>query len=303
MRNTGSKTGKTNVRESKPTVFTVTENALLMDFLIGKLPHKSRDNIKSLLRNRQVLVNGEPEKQFNLALSAGQTVEISSERVFSEKKFREYTIVFEDDHLIVIDKQAGLLTMGTGKESEITAYNLLSSHVKKQNRSNKIFIVHRLDRETSGLLLFAKNEKVKKQLQENWNDTVTDRTYLAIVEGDVQQPEGTIISYLSEDKVYKMHSSQNPSKGQKAVTHYSVLKKNKGYSLLKVNLETGRKNQIRIHMQELGHSVAGDKKYGAVSNPLRRLGLHAQQLSFIHPVTQRKMDFNTNIPRVFQRLF
>lgn len=303
MRNTGSKTGKTNVHESKPTVFTVTENALLMDFLIGKMPHKSRDNIKSLLRNRQVLVNGEPEKQFNLALSAGQTVEISSERVFSEKKFREYTIVFEDDHLIVIDKQAGLLTMGTGKESEITAYNLLSSHVKKQNRSNKIFIVHRLDRETSGLLLFAKNEKVKKQLQENWNDAVIDRTYLAIVEGDVQQPEGTIISYLSEDKVYRMHSSQNPSKGQKAVTHYSVLKKNKGYSLLKVNLETGRKNQIRIHMQELGHSVAGDKKYGAVSNPLRRLGLHAQQLSFIHPVTQRKMEFDTSVPRVFQRLF
>jgi 23S rRNA pseudouridine1911/1915/1917 synthase len=181
-------------------------------------------------------------------------------------------------------------------------YSLLSRHVKKQDRGNKIFIVHRLDRETSGLMLFAKSEAVKDKLQETWNETVIERTYIAVVEGAVEKQEGTITSYLSEDKVFKMHSSPKPDSGKEAITHFSVLKKNNAYSLLKVNLETGRKNQIRIHMQEMGHNIVGDKKYGATANPIKRLGLHAQQLSFIHPVTGKKMNFETKIPRVFMRL-
>ncbi|MGC9355090.1 MAG: RluA family pseudouridine synthase, partial [Mariniphaga sp.] len=232
-----------------------------MDFLLAQMPHKSRNNIKSLLSHKQVLVEGKPVSQFNHPLLSGQKVEISSNRISPEQKFREYNIVYEDQHIIVIDKMAGLLSMATENEKRPTAYSLLSRHVKKQDRGNKIFIVHRLDRETSGLMLFAKNEPVKNKLQETWNDTIIERTYIAVVERPVEKQEGTITSYLSEDNVFKMHSSPYPGSGKEAITHFSVLKKNNAYSLLKVNLETGRKNQIRIHMLEMGHCIAGDKKY------------------------------------------
>ena len=299
------KTGlfKNKLSKKNNVSFKVTEDAVLMDFLKTKMPHKSRNKIKSLLSNKQVLVEGHPVSQFNFPLSPGQKVEIGSNRILPEQKFREYTIVYEDQHLIVIDKMAGLLSMATENEKRNTAYSLLSMHVKKQDKANKIFIVHRLDRETSGLMLFAKSEPVKMKLQEFWTETVIDRTYIAVVEGMVEKQEGTISSYLSEDKVFKMHSSQTPKDGKKAVTHYSVLKKNEAYSLLQVNLETGRKNQIRIHMKEMGHPVAGDKKYGATTNPMKRLGLHAMKITFIHPVTEQKMNFESKIPRVFRRLF
>lgn len=298
-----SNSNKSVPSKQKNIVFHVAEKSLLMEFLMAQMPHKSRNNVKSLLSHKQVLVDGKPVSQFDHPLLPGQKVEISNNRIAPEQKFREYTILYEDQHIIVIDKMAGLLSMATENEKRATAFSLLSRHVKKQDRSNKIFIVHRLDRETSGLMLFAKSEVVKNRLQETWNNTIIERTYLAVVEGPVEKQEGTISSYLSEDKVFKMHSSQNPVSGKKAVTHFSVLKKSNAYSLLKVNLETGRKNQIRIHMQEMGHCIVGDKKYGATTNPIRRLGLHAQQLSFIHPVTGEKMNFETNVPRVFLRLF
>jgi 23S rRNA pseudouridine1911/1915/1917 synthase len=281
----------------------VMENTFLMEFLMKQLPHKSRNNIKALLGYKQVFVDGKPVTQFNHPLVPGQIVEITTNRVSPEQKFKEYSIIYEDQYIIVIDKAAGLLSMATDSEKRATAYSLLSRHVKKQDPENKIFIVHRLDRETSGLMIFAKNEEIKDRLQEFWNDTILERTYVAVVEGMVGQHEGVITSYLWEDKNYTMHSSQIPGKGQKAVTHYSVVRQNDSYSLLKVNLETGRKKQIRIHMQELGHSIAGDKKYGAVTSPLKRLGLHAQQLSFIHPVSGSKMNFETKIPKAFMRVF
>jgi 23S rRNA pseudouridine1911/1915/1917 synthase len=284
-------------------VFDVTEHTILMEFLIKQLPHKSRNNIKALLGYKQIFVDGRPVSQFNLPLAPGQKVELSGNRVAPEQKFKEYSILYEDQHLIVIDKAAGLLSMATENEKKATAYNLLSRHVKKQNRENKIFIVHRLDRETSGLMLFAKNEEIKERLQESWSDTILERTYIAVVEGVVKQPEGTLISYLWEDKNYTMHSTNVPGKGQKAITRFEVIRQNESYSLLKINLETGRKNQIRIHMQEMGHSIAGDKKYGAATSPLKRLGLHAQQLSFIHPETGKEMKFETKIPKAFMRIF
>lgn len=303
MHSKKSKSFQNKLPKQKSLSFTVTENSVLMDFLMMQMPHKSRNNIKSLLSHKQVLVDGNPVSQFNFSLTSGQKVEIRSNRILPEQKFREYNIIYEDQHIIIIDKMAGLLSMATKNEKRNTAYSLLSKHVKKQDRGNKIFIVHRLDRETSGLMLFAKSEPVKMKLQEFWNETVIERTYIAVVEGMVEQQEGTISSYLSEDKVFKMHSSQAPGDGQKAVTHFSVLKKNEAYSLLKVNLETGRKNQIRIHMQEMGHPIAGDKKYDATTNPMKRLGLHATKITFIHPVTGEKMNFETKIPRAFMRLF
>lgn len=298
-----SKFNKSVQFKPKNLEFHVQEKSFLMEFLGAQMPHKSRNNIKSMLSHKQVLVEGKPVSQFDHPLFPGQKVEISNNRIAPEQKFREYTIVYEDQHIIVIDKMAGLLSMATENEKRATAFSLLSRHVKKQDRDNKIFIVHRLDRETSGLMLFAKSEEVKNKLQEKWNETIIERTYLAVVEGKVEKTKGTVTSYLSQDKVFKMHSSQNPASGKKAITHFSVLKKSNKFSLLKVNLETGRKNQIRIHMQEMGHCVAGDKKYGAATNPMKRLGLHARQLSFIHPVSGEKMNFETNVPRVFLRLF
>jgi len=303
MKSKRSGSKKSNTLKQKNTVFQVSEKSLLMEFLMAQMPHKSRNNIKSLLGHKQVLVEGKPVSQFDHPVLPGQKVEISSNRISPEQKFREYNIVYEDQHIILIDKMAGLLSMATENEKRATAYSLLSRHVKKQDRGNKIFIVHRLDRETSGLMLFAKSEAVKNKLQETWNDSVIERTYIAAVEGPVENQKGTITSYLSEDNVFKMHSSPKPGSGKEAITHYSVIKKNNAYSLLKVNLETGRKNQIRIHMKEMGHNIVGDKKYGATTSPIKRLGLHAQQLSFIHRVTGEKMNFETKIPRVFMRLF
>jgi len=297
--------GRHNKRKGNtPTIyFKVKEETGLMEFLMLQMPNKSRSKIKSLLGNKQVLVDGKPVSQFNHPLVAGQKVEISKNKIKIADKIAEFSIVYEDQDIIVIDKSAGLLSISTAKEKRATAYSLLSTHVKKQDSSNKIFIVHRLDRETSGLMLFAKSEPIKRRLQEAWNATILERTYIAVVEGEPGKPEGTIVSYLFEDKMFRMHSSQNSGKGQKAVTHYSTLKRNRNYSLLKVNLETGRKNQIRVHMLEIGNSIIGDKKYGAFSNPINRLGLHAQQLSFIHPATGEKLSFNSKIPKAFLRLF
>lgn len=286
----------------KEITLTVGEAATLMPFLLQSLKNKSRDNIKSLLRNRQVLVNGEPVTQFNHELKPGDQVTIRGEREAGGLMARNMRIVFEDEHIIVIDKNAGLLSMASDNEKYLTAYNILSNYVKQQRPSNRIFIVHRLDRDTSGLMMFARSEKVQSLLQRDWKHNVTARKYIALVEGEVREPEGVIKSYIYESKALVMHSTRNPEKGDLAITRFRRLKSNKDYSLLEVELETGKKNQIRLHMQELGHSIAGDKKYGASSSPIGRLGLHASVLAFNHPVTGKEMHFESKVPAKFRRL-
>lgn len=299
VRSRGPKGNKKNSKASLP----VTENTELMKFLIVNLPNKSRNNIKSLLSNKQVFVDGQAIKQFNHLLAPGQEVEIRWNRIPEEKQYRGISIVYEDHDIVVIDKHAGMLSIAVDNRESQTAYNMLSTHAKKQDSANKIFVVHRLDRDTSGLMMFAKSEKVKHDLQTNWNDLIVERTYVAIVEGVVEEPEGTISSYLRESKAMIVYSSQNPKDGLKAVTQYQVMKTGKGYSLLKVSLRTGRKNQIRVHMKDIEHPVAGDKKYGSRTNPIGRLGLHALVLAFKHPVNKELLRFNTPIPRKFMRLF
>ncbi len=301
MQQKSGKSGKKRLDSGNPkdVILTVDENCILMDFLIEQLPHKNRNNIKSLLRNKQVWVEDKLISQFNHPLVPGQQVTVSGSRSRKEKKYREFTIVFEDESLIVIDKAAGLLSMATKNEKRKTAYSFISDYVKQQDPANKIFIVHRLDRETSGLMVFAKNEKVKRLMQENWNEDVLEKSYVAVVEGVPEKKEGTIISWLFEDAVFKVHSTQNPKKGLKAITHYSVMKTKKDFSLLKIDIETGRKNQIRVHMQDIGYTIVGDKKYGATTSPIRRLGLHAQKLAFIHPVSGEKITLETKIPAFF----
>lgn len=285
--------------------YTVKSDTELMLFLIASMPGKNRNNIKTLLRDKYVEVDGKVQTQFNFPLKEGQKVSIRPRKgTLQQTQYRGLEIVFEDKDIIVINKEAGLLTMASNKEKNKTAYFTLSEHVKKANKDNKIYIVHRLDRETSGLILFAKSEEVKTKLQESWNDTIQERTYIAIVEGKLEQKEGTITSYLTEsEKSLLVHSSQDPKKGKKAITQYKVINYKRGFSLLKVNLETGRKNQIRVHMQDLKHPVIGDKKYGATTSPIDRLGLHAQVIAFNHPYSGKLVRFESAIPKKFLSMF
>lgn len=292
------RTGKPG--KKKDLKFAVKAETELMEFLMASFPGKSRNNIKFLLKEKLVMVNDKQQSQFNLPLKPGQQVTVLAEKIVPEKPITGLKIVFEDESVIVINKYAGLLTMGSDKERMRTAYAMLMQHVHKTDPKNRVFIVHRLDRETSGLLVFAKTEKVKKKLQDAWNDTIVERTYVALVEGEVRKEKDTIISYLRESKALKVHSSQNETYGQKAITHYEVIGRKKGSTLLKVNLETGRKNQIRVHMQEIGHPIVGDKKYGAKTNTIGRLGLHAKVLAFHHPVTGNVMRFDSELPSKFQ---
>jgi 23S rRNA pseudouridine1911/1915/1917 synthase len=280
----------------------VTAQATLMPFLISTLADRSRDNIKSLLRNRQILVNGEPVTQFNHELKPGDTILVSSNRQTGGLMARNMRLVYEDEHLIVIDKNAGILSIASDHEKYLTAYNILSTYVKSQKPSNRIFIVHRLDRDTSGLMMFARSEKVQSLLQRDWKRNVTARTYVALVEGELTEREGVIKSYIYESKALVMHSTRDPKKGDLAVTRFRLLKSGKEYSLVEITLETGKKNQIRLHMQEKGHSIAGDKKYGAQTSPIGRLGLHASLLAFIHPVTGKEMRFESKVPAKFRRM-
>lgn len=292
---------KKNPYEKKEdTRFAVAEPAELMTFLLKQFPSKNRNNIKSLLRDKQVLVDGKVTFQYNYALQPGQEVKVRWAKAPEERKYDGLKIVFEDEHLIVIEKEAGLLSMATEKEKRRTAYHLLSEHVKAQKPGNKIFIIHRLDRETSGLMMFAKSEAVQKKVQEFWQSTTKERIYLALVAGVPRQPAGVINTNLVEsEKSMMVYVTPNPERGQTAVTHYETIQKNARFSLLKVQLETGRKNQIRVHLQSIGHPIVGDKKYESRHDPINRLGLHAWVLAFQHPVTGEQLRFETAIPRKF----
>ncbi|WP_420153079.1 RluA family pseudouridine synthase [Siphonobacter sp.] len=292
---------KKNPYEKKEdTRFAVAEPAELMTFLLKQFPSKNRNNVKSLLRDKQVLVDGKVTFQYNYVLQKGQEVKVRWAKAPEERKYDGLKIVFEDEHLIVIEKEAGLLSMATEKEKRRTAYHLLSEHVKAQKPGNKIFIIHRLDRETSGLMMFAKSEAVQKKVQESWQSTTKERIYLALVAGVLRQPAGVINTNLVEsEKSMMVYVTQNPERGQTAVTHYETIQKNARFSLLKVQLETGRKNQIRVHLQSIGHPIVGDKKYESRHDPINRLGLHAWVLAFQHPVTGEQLRFETAIPRKF----
>ncbi|MFD2831034.1 RluA family pseudouridine synthase [Corticicoccus populi] len=286
--------------QKQDTTWVVKEKTEVLKFLIEMMPSQSRKSVKSILSRGQIFVNGKGTTQFNDELVPGDRVEIRS--AASNIKLKGIQIFHEDEDIIVVEKEAGVLSIASEKESKITAYRLLSDYVQKKNPRNRIFVVHRLDRDTSGVMVFARRREVQQKLQNAWKNAVKERTYIALVEGTVTEG-GKITSWLTENKALIMRSSKNPNKGKKAVTRYKVLKSNKKFSLLKVNLDTGRKNQIRVHMQDLGHPIVGDKKYGAQNNPIRRIGLHAHVISFNHPVTGELLRFESKVPEEFTRGF
>ena len=209
-------------------------------------------------------------------------------------------IIYEDKFIIVVDKPAHLLTIATQNEKERTMFHQVITYERAKNKNNKVFIVHRLDKDTSGLLIFAKNQKIKEQLQANWNHV--KREYIAVVEGVVEKNESTIKSYLTEEKNFIVHSTTS-KKGELAITKYKKLNISKSYSLLQIEILTGKKNQIRVHMKEMNHPIIGDKKYGAKTNPLKRLGLHANILEFEHPVTHQIIHLESKVPMEFMNMF
>ncbi len=281
--------------------FTVKRNEELLKYLIEIFNDQSRNTIKSYLAHRQIAVNGKTETLFSHMLKSGDNIRWSSIGEQRPNPNHKVKIVYEDDDIIVVDKKNGVLTMSTGKEGEQTAYSVMTEHVRRRHRDNRIFIVHRLDRDTSGLLLFAKSEEVQQILQYNWNENIISRTYVAVVEGEVGDKKGKVVSWLTEnERSLKMQSSPTDNGGKKAITNYELIKHNGKYSLIELNLETGRKNQIRVQMASIGYPIAGDKRYGAKSNPLGRLCLHARTISFMHPITREIMRFDTDIPKIFR---
>lgn len=280
----------------------VSEPMPLMEFLLANLTDHKRTSVKEFLKHNQVAVNGSPVSQFNHKLKPGDQVKINFTREWRVFYHRRLKLVYEDDDIIVVNKGYGLLSMGTDKIKEGTAYSILREYVKWSDPRNKLFIVHRLDRDTSGLMMFAKNEEAKNTMQHNWNNMVLNRKYLAVVEGTPDQAEGVIKSYLAENAEHEVYSTPDPTLGQLAVTRYKTLASKNGYTMLEVELDTGRKNQIRVHMKEMGHPIAGDRRYGAKSSPIHRLALHAQTLRFAHPVTRKEMNFETPVPAGFTKM-
>lgn len=281
--------------------YKVKENKELLLYLIENLGF-SRNNAKSLLSNHLVAIDGAPVSQFNFMLSSGDSL-IISKRPIKRKKRDNLPIIYEDDELIVINKPAGLLSIATDKEKSSTAYRMVMEYVQEKDRKNRIFVVHRLDKETSGVLMFVKNEKIKTLLQDSWNEIVTKRGYYAVCEGIFNKKEDRVINYIKKNAVDLMVlTSKSDKKAYKCITNYKVIDENKKYSLLDINLETGRKNQIRVTMGSLGHYVLGDDKYGEPENPINRLCLHAYELSFIHPISKKKLDFKEEMPKEFSQL-
>ena len=280
----------------------VTAPATLLQFVEQSLPEMKRTRLKQMLAHDQIAVNDMPQRQFDQPLNPGDKVKVNFTREFRVFSHRRLKLVYEDEDIIVVNKGYGLLSMGNDKTREGTAYSILREYIKWQNPANKLFIIHRLDRDTSGLMMFAKNEEAKRTMQHNWNNMVLNRKYVTVVEGDVEEPQGVVRSYLGETSQFEVFSTDDPSQGKLAVTRWTRLKEGSEYSLLEVELDTGRKNQIRVHMKDIGHPISGDRKYGAEASPIHRLALHARTLRFIHPVTRREMMFETPVPSSFIRL-
>ena len=305
------------MKRKQDTSYRVEAPAELLPFLLTKMGGMTRTSIKQLLGQRRVKVNNAIQTRHDTPLRKGDLITIESGRGNAELRHPKLRIIYEDDALIVVEKKNGLLTVPYNpKSTETTALSILKDYVKKQSRQASVYVVHRLDRETSGVLVFAKSPELQEYMRTYWRQLVSKRTYVALVEGKLQKREGTITSWLTEDdRTAMVYSSPTDNGGQKAITHYQVVKESTlqsddtaltaEYSLVELNLETGRTNQIRVHMATIGHPVVGDRKYGHgnESSPIDRLCLHARTLEFIHPMTEKKVRFEASTPKEFARIF
>jgi 23S rRNA pseudouridine1911/1915/1917 synthase len=286
----------------RPQIFHVEGEHALLPYLMENMPEYKRGEVKRLLRFGSVQVNGLRATRHDVPLRPGDEVRIESGR----RKAMEgpatpgLDIVHEDDALFVINKPAGLLTVATPTEKVRTAHHELNEYIKSRGsrRGDRLFVVHRLDRETSGLLVFARTSEIRERLQEGWSQV--EKRYYAVVEGLPRRDEGVIESRLAADERLRVRSVGPDTPGKLAITRYRVLRRGKRRALLDVQLETGRKNQIRVHLADINHPVVGDPKYGSKVGPGGRLALHAYRLAFTHPVTGEVLAFETPLPKAFE---
>lgn len=280
---------------------TIDHPSTLLEVLADLHPDSSKTTLRQMLQSGRVRVNGEREVDARRKLEPGDDVRVVS-RAEAVTLPPSLTLLHEDDDVIVVIKANGLLTVATEREPETNAQAILNEYLRKKS-GGRIHVVHRLDRETSGVLVFAKNFKAREKLKEKFAAHDIDRIYVAIVEGKIDPPAGTLQSHLLEKPNLKMESVRRHPDAKLAITHYRTLATSGAYTMLEVTLETGRKNQIRAHLSEKGHPIVGDAFYGSKVNPLGRLGLHAQLLGFEHPATGKKMTFTAPLPKVFRSVF
>lgn len=272
----------------------------LMEFISLRRPDTKRTDIKKWLKFGQITVGGNVTSQFNAPVAPGATVSFNASRPWPVFHHPRIKLIYEDDDVMVIHKGYGLLSVPTeSHRKEANAYEIMRNYIKEQNPRNKLFIVHRLDRDTSGLMMFAKSQEAQDVLRHNWNNIILERLYVAVLEGYLKEDKGFVKSRLTENSQFVVYSTDNPDEGRVAVTHYEVLARGNGYTLAQFSLDTGRKNQIRVHAHDMGHPIAGDRKYGAKTSPIHRLALHAQTLRFAHPITRKDMNFQSPIPPQF----
>lgn len=282
--------------------YVVQRESRLLEYLLEIL-QDSRSKIKATLQGRGIKVNGKTVTQFDFMLQPGMKIAVSkSKRNQKGFKSRYVKIIYEDRWIIVVEKNVGILSMAAG-HSSLNVKSVLDSYFLKSRQKCRAHVVHRLDRDTSGLMVYAKDMETEQILEHNWHDIVYDRRYVAVVSGEMESSEGTVANWLKDNKAYVTYSSPVDNGGKYAVTHYNVLARTTEHSLVEFKLETGRKNQIRVHSADMGHPVCGDVKYGNGDDPLRRLCLHAYMLCFEHPVTHEPMEFETTIPTQFRMLF
>lgn len=283
--------------------FTVTEEKPLLEFLLANVNNESRTKIKATLRGRGIKVDEKCVTQFDYSLQPGMKVAVSKrKRDDLLLKSRYVKLVYEDRYLVVVEKNIGILSMAAG-HSSLNVKSVLDDYFRKSRQRCTAHVVHRLDRDTSGLMVYAKDMETEQILEHNWHDIVYDRRYVAVVSGEVEDEGGTIANWLKDNKAYITYSSPVDNGGKYAVTHFHTLARTTEHSLVEYRLETGRKNQIRVHSADMGHPVCGDIKYGNGDDPLHRLCLHAYVLCFYHPVTRERMEFETPIPPAFKSLF
>lgn len=293
-----SKTPKNN----EYTFYRVDTEMPLLEWLLAHVKG-SKSKIKATLQGRGITVNGKTITQFDHPLRPGMKVGVSKSKKTQEPfKSRYLKIVYEDRYLVVVDKNVGILSMAAG-HSSLHVKRVLDDYFKKTEQKCRAHVVHRLDRDTSGLLIYAKDMEAEQILERNWRDIVYDRRYVAVVSGEMEQDEGTLASWLKDNAAYITYSSPVDNGGKYAVTHFHTLARTTEHSLVEFKLETGRKNQIRVHTADIGHPVCGDIKYGNGDDPIGRLCLHAYVLCFWHPITNERMEFQTPIPSDFRKLF
>lgn len=283
-------------------VYTVEEDAQLLDWLIANLKGLSRNKVKDTLHGRGIKVNGKIVTQFDYPLTRGMKISVSKSKKNDTFKSRYVNLVYEDPYLVVIEKKPGILSMAAGHKS-LNVKTVLDDYFRQTKQRCTAHVVHRLDRDTSGLMVYAKDMQTEQTLEHEWHNIVYDRRYVAVVSGEMEEDEGTIANWLKDNKAYVTYSSPVDNAGKYAVTHFHVLDRTTEHSLVEYKLETGRKNQIRVHSADMNHPVCGDVKYGNGDDPIHRLCLHAYMLHFFHPVTRARMEFETPIPSQFRMLF